>query len=75
MDHVISESCYKGPILQRNSGKNDQSMSISYNSYVKFYAKKNLGAKTLYSNFKATVLYPNPSYNKVCYKGTAPFIV
>ena len=33
MDPVISESCYKGKILQKNY------MVISHNSSVQFYAK------------------------------------
>ena len=36
--------------------------SFSYNSFVKFHGKK---------NWDITLLYPNPCYNEVCYKGTA----
>ena len=44
MDHVISELCYKGTILQRNYRKEKTiSWSVSYNSFVKIYVK-NLGA-------------------------------
>ena len=40
MDHVISESCYIGSILQRNYRKMTISWSFSYNSFVKFRGKK-----------------------------------
>ena len=33
MDHVISELCYKGTILQRNVMK--MTLSFSYNSFAK----------------------------------------
>ena len=39
MDHVISESCYKGTILQRNDRKMTISWSFSYHYYVKFHGK------------------------------------
>ena len=38
MDGVISESCYKGTILERNYRKMTIS-SFSYNSFVKFHSK------------------------------------
>ena len=38
------------------------SWSFSYNTFVKFHSK------TIGSHM--TVLYPNPCYNEVCYKGT-----
>ena len=47
MDLGISEFCYKGTIL----------WSFSYNSFVNFNTKKNLG------NYM-TVLHPNPCYNE-----------
>ena len=64
MDQVISELCYKGKILQRIYRK----MTILWlfpifplNSYrVEGFGSHNL-----------TVLYPNPCYDKMCYKGTA----
>ena len=40
MDHVISESCCKGTIIQRNYRKNNIIWSFSYNSFVKFHGKK-----------------------------------
>ena len=40
MDHVISELCYKGTILQRNYRKMTIPWSFSYNSFVKFHGKK-----------------------------------
>ena len=39
-DSVISESCYKGTILKRNSRKMTLKWSFSYNSIVKFHGKK-----------------------------------
>ena len=39
MDHVISESCYKGMILQRNYRKMTILWSFSYNPFVKFHGK------------------------------------
>ena len=36
MDSVLSESCYKGTLLQRNYRKMTNSWSFSYNSFVKF---------------------------------------
>ena len=52
----------KGTILQRNYRK--MTMSFSYNFFVKFHGEQNLGATIC-------VLYSNPYYNKVCFKGTA----
>ena len=37
VNYVISESYYKGIILQRNYRKYDHSWSFSYNSSVKFH--------------------------------------
>ena len=39
MDCVISESCYKGIILQRNYRKMTIKWPFSYNSFVKFHGK------------------------------------
>ena len=41
MGHVISDLCYKGTILKKNYRKMTSSWSFSYNSFVKFYGKKN----------------------------------
>ena len=41
MDSVISESCYKRAILQRTDRKMTITWSFSYNSFVKFYGRKN----------------------------------
>ena len=40
MDRVISESCYKETILQRNYRKMTISWSFSFNSFVKFHGKR-----------------------------------
>ena len=45
IDHVISELCYKGTILQKNYRKMTILWSFSYNSFVKFCGKK-IGATT-----------------------------
>ena len=37
--------------------------SFSFNYFVKFHDKK-------YLEVHMTVLYPNPCYNELCYKGT-----
>ena len=63
MDHVISEVCYKGTILQRNNRKMTISWSFSYNSFVKFCGKR--------FGIHMTVFYLNLCCNKVCNKGTA----
>ena len=60
-DLVISELCYNGTILHRNYRK--MTVSFSYNSFVKLYGK------TFRSHM--SVLYHNPCYNEVHYKGTA----
>ena len=39
MDGVISESCYKGTVLQRNYRNMTISWSFSYNYFVKFLGK------------------------------------
>ena len=39
MDHVISEMCYEGAILQRNHRKMTILWSFSSNSFVKFHVK------------------------------------
>ena len=52
MEHVRSELCYKGTILQRNCSK----WSFSYNSSVKLHGKK-------FGSNNRTVLYPNLCYN------------
>ena len=41
MDSVISESCYKGTILQKKYRKMTIKWSFSYISFVKFHGKKN----------------------------------
>ena len=46
MDHVISELCYRGTILQGNYRKMTILWSFSYNSFVKFHGKIILGATT-----------------------------
>ena len=68
MDHVIIESCYKGTILQRIYRKMTISWSFSHESFVKFHGKKKIGSYM-------TMLYPNACYNKVCYIGTALYLV
>ena len=40
MDCVLSKSCYKGTILQRNYRKITILWSFSYNFYVKLHVKK-----------------------------------
>ena len=62
LDHVISESCYKGTILQRIDRKMTILWSFSYYSFVKFHGK-------LFGNHNMTCLYRN-----LCYKGTALYI-
>ena len=61
MDRVISELCYKGTILHWNYRKMTMSWSFSCNSFVKFHGKK-------FGIHNMSVLYPNPSYNEVCYR-------
>ena len=58
MDSIISESCYKGIILQRNYRKMTISWSFFYDSIVKFPFQK-------FRSNNMTVLNPNPCYNKV----------
>ena len=41
MDRVLSESCYKGTILQKKYRKMTIKWSFSYISFVKFHGKKN----------------------------------
>ena len=67
MDCVKSELCYKGTILQRNYGKMTFARKFSYDPFVKFYSKK-------FGSHNMVILYPNPFYNKVCYKGTAVYL-
>ena len=56
---MLSESCYKGTILQRNYRK------------VTIYGIF-LTIEFVYCIYcTCTMLYPNPCYNEVCYKGTA----
>ena len=43
-DHVISEPCYKGMILQRNYRKMTILWSFSYDPFVKFHGKNILRA-------------------------------
>ena len=42
--------------------------SFSYNSFVKFHGKK-------FGSHNTTMLYPNPCYKKVCYKGTTLYVI
>ena len=46
MDHVISELCYKGTILQRNYRKMTILWSFSYKFFVNLHGKMKLGATT-----------------------------
>ena len=48
MDCVISELCYSGTILQSNYLKSTIliSWSFSYNYFLKFHSKENVGATT-----------------------------
>ena len=64
MKPVMSDLSYKGTILQRHYRKITIKWSFSYNSFVKFHGKNIWG-------HSMTVLYPNPCYREVCYKGTA----
>ena len=64
MDSVIREFGFKVTILQRNYRKMTIIWSFSYNSFVKFHGKK-------FGSHNMTVLYSNPCFNEVCYKGTA----
>ena len=57
MGHVISESCYKRTILQRNYTKMTILWSFSYNSFVKIHGKKNW-------DHNITALYPKWCYIK-----------
>ena len=43
MEHVISELCHKGTILQRNYRKITVSWSFSYYFFVRYAMEKNLG--------------------------------
>ena len=69
LEIVISESCYKATILQRNDRKMTMAWSISYNSFVKLQDKK-------IGSHKMSLLHPNPCYNEVCYcyVGTALYM-
>ena len=42
MDHVISELCDKGKILQRNYRKMTMKWSFSYNFFIKFHGEEKL---------------------------------
>ena len=68
MDHVISESYYKGTILQSNNRKMTISWSFSYDSFVKFNGKKKWAPQ---HDHVSSVLYQNLYYNEVCNLGTA----
>ena len=46
IDRVVSEPCNKRTILQRNYWQIAISQLFAYNSFVKFYSKKNLRATT-----------------------------
>ena len=59
---VIIKSCYNGTILQRNNRKMTIPWSFSYNFFEKFHGK-------IFLSHNMTVLYLNPCYNEVCYKG------
>ena len=60
MDHVISESCYKGIIFKSMTEKR----SFSYNFFIKFNGEKT-------GNHSMTMFYLNPCYDQGCFKGTA----
>ena len=62
---LIGELGNKGTILQWNNRKMTISWSFSYNSFVKFNGKN--------GSHNMTMLHPNPCYNEMCYKQTAPF--
>ena len=66
MDHNVSESCYKGKILQRNCRKMTMKWSFSYNSFVKFHVNK-YGSHNMMTLLHA---YPTNCYKNVCNKGT-----
>ena len=58
MDHVISEMCYKGTILQRNYRKMTILWSFFYSYFVNSMVKK-------HGSHNMTVLDPKPCYNEV----------
>ena len=59
-DCVISESYYKGTIVQRNYRK------MTFNFFVTFHCKHKHGSHNM-------TICPNPCYNKVSYKGAAQY--
>ena len=62
MDHVITVSCYKGTILQKNYRKMTILWSFSYNSFVKF------NGKNIWEPQHDCVI-TSSYYNQVCYVG------
>ena len=68
MDHVISEACDKGTILQRNYRKMTIKWSFSYNSFVKFHGTK------IWEPQHDQVL-SNMCYKEACYKGTVLYML
>ena len=65
IDCVISESCCRGTILQRNYYRKMAILwSFSYNSFVKFHDKK-------FVSHNMTRLYFNPCYGHFAYN---PFV-
>ena len=46
-DRIISESCNKGTVLQRYQRKMSIKCSFSYNFFVKFHGKKNIGSQNM----------------------------
>ena len=66
MDHVISELCNNGTILQRNYMYLCRKMTISWSfrfPLILFHGKK-------FGCHNMNMLYPNSCYNEVCYNGT-----
>ena len=55
MDSVMSESYYKGTILQRNYRKMTILWSFSYNSFIKFHGKK-FGSHSMAVSYPRCVL-------------------
>ena len=60
MGCVISESCYKGTILQRNYRK----MTMLFLCKIPWYTN-------LEPQHDGVLLYRNLCYKEICYKGTA----
>ena len=56
MDHVISELCYKGTILQRYYRNMTILWSFSYNSFVRFHGKK-FGSHNMFEAHRVGLCY------------------